>query len=94
MRIPSHINKLIFEKRIFHLITGSRVTVEKGGLLQIGKNIKIKKSKIYVQKGDKLIIGDNTAICNTSISMITGKENQLYIGKHCRIQDYNIGLTN
>lgn len=93
MKLFRRLFKLFTEKRSLYLLNGSKVTVEKGAIFQVGKNVVIKNSTIYIKKGDKLMIGKNSRIYNCSISMITGKLNQLSIGQDCHLNNYNINLT-
>jgi acetyltransferase-like isoleucine patch superfamily enzyme len=92
MKLISRIFRLFLEKRLFYLWSGSKVTIEKGAVFQVGKNVAIRNSTIYVKKGDKLIIGDNSIIDQSSISMITGKENYLKIGQNSQLNEYNLNL--
>lgn len=94
MNLIQVFRKVIFEKRFIYLLWGSKVTIEKGALFRVGKNVIIKNSNIYVKKGDSLIIGDNTQISNVTISMIVGKKSQISIGKNCTIEEYDISVSN
>jgi acetyltransferase-like isoleucine patch superfamily enzyme len=94
MKLFKKIIKVFTDKRTFYLLCGSRVTVEKGGVFKIGKNVTIKNSNIYVKKGDNLSIGDNTHISNVSISMITGQKSELRVGKNCIIKGFDFSMTN
>ncbi|WP_111307971.1 hypothetical protein [Confluentibacter sediminis] len=85
--------KLFYEKRFRFVLWGSKVTVEEGGVFEIGKNVTIKNSQIYVKKGARLIIGDNTSLSKVSISMIVGEKCELYIGKDCKIEAFDLSLT-
>lgn len=80
-------------KRLRYLLWNSKITIEKGGVFSVGKNVSLQNSKIYIKKGDRLIIGDNTHISNVSISMITGQKSELSIGKNCIIQEFDFSLT-
>lgn len=85
--------KLFREKRFRYMFYGSKVTIEKGGIFEIGKNVAIKNSQIYVKKGARLMIGDNTTLSKVSISMIVGENCEIYIGKGCKIEAFNLSLT-
>ncbi|WP_372752973.1 hypothetical protein [Mariniflexile sp.] len=83
----------LVEKRFWYLLWGSKVTVEKGAVLKLGKKVRIRHSHIYVKKGDTLSIGDHTQVSNASISMIVGEKSELHIGNHCVIDDFELSLT-
>lgn len=90
------IKKLIsffYNKRLKYLFWGSRVTVEKGGVFKIGKNVFIKKTTIYVKSGSSLIIGNNTKLLDSSISMIVGGESRTCIGENCNISEFNLSVV-
>ncbi|GAB1858532.1 hypothetical protein MHTCC0001_33710 [Flavobacteriaceae bacterium MHTCC 0001] len=94
MNIKKFLNRLFFEKKVIYLMSSSRVTVESGGVFRKGKNVTIKNSNIYVKKGDTLIIGDDTSIIDSNLNMIVGKESKIEIGRHCIINQFNLGLSN
>lgn len=84
--IYNRFNKIKFK----YLFYGSKVIIEKGAIFSVGENVTIRKSSIYIKKGDALIIGDNTSMSGASINMITGGKAEIKIGKHCKINDYNL----
>jgi acetyltransferase-like isoleucine patch superfamily enzyme len=94
MKLFKKIIKIFTEKRALYLLSGSKVTIEKGGIFKTGKNVTIQNSNIYVKKGDNLSIGDNTHVSNVSISMITGQKSELRIGKNCIIKGFDFSMTN
>ncbi|GAA4973286.1 hypothetical protein [Algibacter aquimarinus] len=94
MNLIQAIKKIIFEKQFVYLFSGSKVTIERGALFRVGKNVTIKNTEIYVKKGDVLVIGDNSHISSAKISMIVGENNELYIGKSCIIEEFDLSLTN
>lgn len=90
------IKKLIYffySKRLWYLFSGSRVTVEKGGILKIGENVSIKKTNIYVKSGSSLTIGNNTKLFGSSISMIVGGKSSTYIGENCSLSEFNLSVV-
>ncbi|GEM_PF-548826 len=87
------ISYMIKQKKWKYLFFGSKVTIETGGILSIGKNVKIKNSNIYIKKGDHLIIGDNVLIKNCKISTIIGSKSKILIGHDCNLDTFNIGIT-
>lgn len=94
MRLLSKFYTLFFEKRLYYLFWSSKVTVERGGVFKVGRNVSLKKCDIYVKKGDCLIIGDRTSLKNTSISMIIGEQSEVRIGENCTINEFDLSLTN
>ena len=88
-KVFNSLSKLRFK----YLIYGSKITIEKGGVFSVGKNVTIRRSSIYVKKGDTLIIGDDTNILSSSINMIAGGKAEIKIGKHCKIGTYNLSIT-
>lgn len=93
MNLKRLLINVIYEKRLLYLLKGSKVTIEKGGVFKLGKNVKIHKSTIYVKKGDSLIIGDHTTLSRASISMIIGGKSEVNIGKNCLIEEFDLSVT-
>ena len=85
--------KSLSKLRLKYLIYGSKISIEKGGVFSVGKNVTISKCSIFVKKGDTLIIGDNTSISRSSINMIAGGGAEIKIGKNCKISDFNLSIT-
>ncbi|GAA4819503.1 hypothetical protein [Litoribaculum gwangyangense] len=93
MNLKRLLINFIYEKKLIFLLTGSKVTIEKGGVFKLGKNVKIYKSTIYVKKGDSLIIGDYSTLSRVSLSMILGGKSEIYIGKNCSIEEFDMSVT-
>ncbi|MFI3288624.1 MAG: DapH/DapD/GlmU-related protein [Rikenellaceae bacterium] len=92
----------IRSKRWKYLLSGSKVTLEEGAELIIGRGVSIKDSVIYVSRGCRCVIGEGTQIKESTIYLqgdsvaeigkcntIAKFEIAVYDGR-CTIGDYNI----
>ncbi|MFR9560896.1 MAG: hypothetical protein SNH45_07775, partial [Rikenellaceae bacterium] len=72
-------------KRWRYFLSQSRVTVESGGELKVGRNVSITKSVIYVAKGSKVTIGEGTKLRNCTI-YTKGEGNKIDIGANNSVE--------
>ncbi|MFT7404831.1 acyltransferase [Zhongshania sp.] len=73
------------------LTSNSRVIVEPGGKLEIGKGVTIKRSVVYVCKGTTLRIGDNSQIVDSTI-YLRNMGATLDVGMNCYVTGYEIAV--
>ncbi len=72
------------------MLSGSRVTVEEGAELVVGRGVSIKDSTIYVTRGSRLVIGEETQLIGCGVYL--RGESVVEIGKSNRIQSFEIAV--
>lgn len=80
MKIINKIYKKISETSWKYYFSNSKIRVQEGGILKIGKNVMIKNSNIFIDASSKIEVEDNVQI--TDVSIFVTNNSFFKIGNH------------